>query len=77
VEIVADAESWRVKGATGGTVTTYEEAAGRPRSSVFEAPVAADGAFSFSLPIVPGGNYRAVWVDPATGVPYAHLLRPS
>ena len=76
VQIVADAESWRVQGATGGTVTVYEEAAGRPRHSVFEAPVAADGAFSFSLPIVPGANYRAVWVDPATGVPYARLLRP-
>ena len=59
-----------------GTVTIYEEAAGRPRHSVFEAPVAADGAFSFSLPIVPGANYRAVWVDPVTGVPYARLLRP-
>ena len=76
VQIVADAESWRVRGATGGTVTIYEEAAGRPRHSVFEAPVAADGAFSFSLPIVPGAGYRAVWVDPATGVPYARLLRP-
>jgi hypothetical protein len=76
VQIVADAESWRVHGATGGTVTIYEEAASQPRHSVFEAPVAADGAFSFSLPIVPGANYRAVWVDPATGVPYARLLRP-
>ena len=76
VQIVSDAESWRVQGATGGTVTIYEEAAGQPRHSVFEAPVAADGAFSFSLPIVPGANYRAVWVDPATGVPYARLLRP-
>jgi hypothetical protein len=76
VQIVADAESWRLQGANGGTVTIYEEAAGQPRHSVFEAPVAADGAFSFSLPIVPGANYRAVWVDPATGVPYARLLRP-
>jgi hypothetical protein len=76
VQIVADAESWRVRGATGGTVTIYEEAERQPRHSVFEAPVAADGAFSFSLPIVPGANYRAVWVDPATGVPYARLLRP-
>lgn len=76
VQIVADAESWRVRGATGGTVTIYEEAAGQPRNSVFEAPVAADGAFAFSLPIVPGATYRAVWVDPDTGIPYARLLRP-
>jgi hypothetical protein len=76
IQIVVDAESWRVQGATGGTVTIYEERVGVPRRPVFEAPVAADGAFSFSLPIVPGGLYRAVWVDPATGVPYARLLRP-
>jgi hypothetical protein len=76
VRVVADAESWRVQGATAGTVTIYEETAGQPRRSVFEAPVAADGAFSFSLPIVPGAAYRAVWIDPATGVPYARLLRP-
>jgi hypothetical protein len=76
VRIVADAESWRVQGATTGTVTIYEETAGQPRRSVFDSPVAADGAFSFSLPIVPGAAYRAVWIDPATGVPYARLLRP-
>ena len=76
VRIVADAETWRVQGATAGTVTIYEEAAGTPRHSVFEAVVGPDGAFAFSLPIVPGATYRAVWVDPATGVPYARLLRP-
>jgi hypothetical protein len=76
VRILADAETWRVQGATAGTVTIYEEAAGSPRHSVFEAAVGPDGAFNFSLPIVPGATYRAVWVDPATGVPYARLLRP-
>jgi hypothetical protein len=76
VRIVADAETWRVQGATAGTVTIYEEAAGSQRHSVFEAPVGPDGAFAFSLPIVPGATYRAVWVDPATDVPYARLLRP-
>ncbi len=76
IQIVVDAESWRVQGATGGTVTIYEESAGVARRAVLEAPVAADGAFAFSLPIVPGALYRAVWVDPATGVPYARLLQP-
>ena len=66
----------RVVGATGGTVTIYAESSGTPRHAVYEAAVAPDGAFSFSLPIVPGGYYRAVYVDPATGVPYAYILRP-
>jgi hypothetical protein len=74
--IVVDPTGWRVEGATTGTVVIYEETAGAPRHVVYEAPVAADGTFSFSLPIVPGAVYRAVYVDPATGVPYGRLLRP-
>jgi hypothetical protein len=73
--IVNDPAGWRVEGATGGTVTVYEETASA-RRAVFEAPVAADGTFNFSLPIVPGGTHRLVYVDPATGVPYGRLLRP-
>ena len=76
VRIVSDTAGWRVEGATGGTVTVYAETPGAARHSVYEAPVAADGTFSFSLPIVPGGTYRLVYVDPTTGVPYARLLRP-
>ena len=66
---------WRVEGAAGGTVTVYAETASA-RNAVYTAPVAADGTFNFSLPIVPGGTYRLVYVDPATGVPYGRLLRP-
>jgi hypothetical protein len=76
IRIVNDAAGWRVEGATGGTVTVYEETAGA-RHAVFEATVGPDGAFTFSLPVVPGGNYRLVYVDAATGVPYGRLLRPG
>ena len=75
VRITQSPAGWRVEGATGGTVVVYGETADA-RSPVYEAPVAADGTFNFSLPVVPGGYYRLVYADAATGVPYALLLRP-
>ena len=75
IRFVNDSAGWRVEGATGGTVTVYEESPSA-RRAVFESAVAADGTFSFSLPIVPGPAYRLIYVDPATGVPYGRLLRP-
>lgn len=68
---------WRVAGATSGTVTFYEELPGAPRRVVAEVPVGPDGSFTFSFPGTAGALYRAVHVDPATGVPYARVLRPA
>jgi hypothetical protein len=66
--------SGRVRGRSSGSVTVYRE---RPGS---RAPLAtvklAGGSFSAVDPAPPqAALYRAVYVDPATGVPYARLLR--
>jgi hypothetical protein len=61
----------RVAGASAGTVAIYDEAA-RPRALVATVPIATDGTFTLSAP---SGIYRAVYVDPATGVPYAAVKR--
>jgi hypothetical protein len=69
--------SGRVDGATSGVVGIYREtAAGRTLAGHSE--LAADETFSFTdtpplspVPFV----YRAVYVDPATGIPYASLVR--
>jgi hypothetical protein len=67
----------RVEGATGGTVALYEEVAGQPRRQVGEYAVDAQGLFDASAPApAAGAAYRVVYVDPATGVPHARLVRP-
>lgn len=66
----------RVEGATGGAVQLYEEVAGQPRRLVGEFPVGPDGLFDAPVTPTAGFSYRAVYVDPATGVPHARLLRP-
>jgi hypothetical protein len=69
--------SGRVDGATGGGVDIYREtAAGRTLAG--HTALAADGTFSFrdTVPVSPVPFvYRAVYVDAATSIPYASLLR--
>lgn len=67
--------SGAVSGATGGRVAVYRERPGEARVLVARAPLSG-GAFSLvdhptTRPLV----YRAVYTDPATGIPYAALLR--
>jgi hypothetical protein len=68
----------RVAGATSGIVQIFRESvAGRTLAG--NAELAADGTFSFrdTPPLSPlGFLYRAVFVDPATTIPYASLVRP-
>jgi hypothetical protein len=67
----------RVDGATGGFVDIYRETGGG-RTPAGRAEVASDGTFSFRdiPPLSPAAFlYRAVYVEPATGIPYASLLR--
>jgi hypothetical protein len=66
----------RVEGATNGVVSLYEERAGVARRLVGEFPLDEQGLFDAAVPITPGFSYRAVYVDPVTGVPYARLVRP-
>lgn len=67
--------SGRVSGVSGGRITLYRERPGERRRAIGRATLSG-GSFSFSdrptaQPIV----YRAVYVDPASGIPYAALLR--
>ena len=68
----------RVEGAAaGGIVSLYEEQAGQPRRLVGAFPLDEQGLFDASaVPLAPGFTYRVVYVDPATGLPYARLVRP-
>jgi hypothetical protein len=67
--------SGEVSGVERGTVTIYRERPGNLRTPVGNATVSA-GAFTFSdTPPVRPLVYRAVFTDPATGLPYAALLR--
>ena len=66
----------RVEGAARGTVTIYRERPGAARRAVGRAQLSR-GAFSLTdaaprEPLL----YRAVYADPATGIPYAALLAP-
>ena len=65
----------RVDGASGGLVQLYRET-GTARTPLGNAELAADGSFTFtdSAPTSPT-LYRAVYIDPATNIPYASLLR--
>jgi len=67
--------SGRVRGAATGSVTIYRERPGEARTAVGKAALAG-GEFSFTdRPPTRPLTYRAVYVDPQTGVPYAALLR--
>jgi len=68
--------SGRVEGASSGAVTLYRDAADGSRAVVGSFPVAADGSFAASDPAAatPPAAYRAVWLDPATSIPFCALL---
>jgi hypothetical protein len=79
VTINADAfghVSGRVTGVTAGVVQIYRELGSAGRALVGNAELAPDGSFSIqdAAPTSPT-LYRAVYVDPATSIPYAALLR--
>ncbi len=65
-----------VEGATAGIVEVYRELGNTQRALVANAELGADGSFSAqdSAPASPT-LYRAVYVDPVNGIPYAALLR--
>ena len=66
----------RVRGGAGGSVAVYRERPGSPRENAGSARLAADGSFSLvDRPTARPLLYRAVYVDAATGIPYASLLR--
>lgn len=67
----------RVDGGSGGTVQVYRERPGE-RSPVATVELAPDGSFAATDPTATpvAAAYRAVYVDPATGIPYAALVPP-
>ena len=66
--------SGAVAGATGGTVQIYREHPYFSRELVATSPVAADGSFEASgLSSSEDNLYRAVYVDPATTIPFGFL----
>ena len=67
--------SGRVDGAAGGVVQLYRETASSSTLAA-TADLAADGSFAFHDPPPASPTlYRAVYVDAATQIPYASLLR--
>jgi hypothetical protein len=64
----------RVDSATAGTVSIYRESPDTGRQLAATAEIAADGSFAAQVP-ASHTLYRAVYRDPATGIPYAALLR--
>ncbi len=63
-----------VRGASG-TVKLYRERPGSRRELAGSAPLASDGSFTFmDTPSIGAFVYRAVYMDPVTGLPYATLL---
>jgi hypothetical protein len=66
--------SGAVADATGGTVQIYRELGYFSRELVATSPVAADGSFEASgLGSSDDNLYRAVYVDPATTIPFSFL----
>ena len=65
----------RVDGAGGGLVQLYRET-GTTRTPLANVELATDGSFAYDdgAPTSPT-LYRAVYVDPASSIPYASLLR--
>jgi hypothetical protein len=65
-----------VEGAHGGHVTIYREQTKDHRDVAANVRLGAGGEFSFTEPVRSQPTfYRAVYVDPTTGIPYAKLLR--
>jgi hypothetical protein len=65
----------RVGGVASGKVTLYRERPSEPRVQIARLTL-SDGEFSFvDTPPVRPVLYRAVYTDPATGIPFAALLR--
>ena len=65
----------RVRATASGSVTLYRERPGEPRKAIGRANLSG-GAFTFTdRPTTRPLLYRAVYTDPASGVPYAALLR--
>jgi hypothetical protein len=61
-----------------GAVKLYRERPGAPRELAGSAPLAGDGSFTFmDTPSIGPFVYRAVYTDPATGIPYAKLLHDA
>jgi hypothetical protein len=79
VELAADASgslTGQVAGASEGAVELYREAPSARRVLVVSAPIAGDGSFrAQDAPPATPTLYRAVYRDPATGIPYASLTR--
>jgi hypothetical protein len=68
--------SGRVQGAHGGHVTIYREHGKTRRETAGTVKAGAGGIFALvDTPRARPVFYRAVYVDPATGIPYAKLLR--
>jgi hypothetical protein len=68
--------SGRIKGAHGGQVAIYREHARGRRETVGMLKPGAGGSFALvDTPRARPVFYRAVYTDPATGIPYAKLLR--
>jgi hypothetical protein len=59
-------------GVTSGTVRLYREVANAPRELVATLRVQTDSSFS-AEGLDPTALYRAVYVDPATGIPFSFL----
>jgi hypothetical protein len=59
-------------GVTSGTVQLYRELPHLPRQLVATLQIQPDGSFSGDG-LDPTGLYRAVYVDPATGIPFSFL----
>ena len=65
----------RVQGAHGGHITIYREHS-KNRETAGTSKLSAGGTFGLvDTPRTRPVFYRAVYVDPATGIPYAKLLR--
>jgi hypothetical protein len=68
--------SGRVQGARGGKVTIYRERSKAIREAAGIAKLGTGGTFALvDSPRIRPTFYRAVYTDPATGIPYAKLLR--
>jgi hypothetical protein len=66
--------SGNVAGATGGTVQIYRELPYAARELVATSPVTPDGSFQATgLGSSSDNLYRAVYIDPATTVPFSFL----
>lgn len=68
--------SGHVQGARGGRVTIYREHSKSRRETVATARLGPGGTFALTdASRASPTYYRAVYIDPATGIPYAKLLR--